>query len=210
MAETFPTWQQKVDAIKAACEWATGVCGDWKYKARAFELPENNEAWFELSMGRIRSLGIDDICRIDNIDPATGQPDVEYPRKDVVVGQRQFFVELRTFNRDQEQDVVAWVVADRARTRLRLPYARDEFFRAAKIGLAELFEVVPMPSPQNVVQERWQSEAVLEMDLTTSIVESDGAAIGTWIESLEISSNLRNTGGDPLAATLQLDNEVMP
>lgn len=210
MAEAFPTWQQKVDAIKAACEWATGVRGDWKYKAEAFSLPENNDAWFELSMGRIRTLGIDDICSIDNGVPVGGGAGAEFPRSDLVVGQRQFFVELRTFNRDQEQDVVAWIIADRARAKLSLPYVREEFFTPAQIGIAELFEVVPMPSPQQVVQERWQSEAVLEMDLTTSIVESDGAAIGTFIESIEVSSNLINSGGDPLAAILQLDNEVMP
>lgn len=210
MAEAFPTWLQKVEAIRQACEWATGVCGDWKYKQRAFELPEDNDAWFELSMGRIRSLGIDDLCWVDNIDPNTGDPNVDSPAKQVMVGQRQFFVELRTFNRDQEADVVAWAVAERARTRLRLPYARDAFLSAAQIGLAELFEVVPMPSPQQVVGDRWQSEAILEMDLTTSIIESDGAAIGTWIESVAITSKLRNPGGVLLDPSIQLQNEVMP
>ena len=74
-----------------------------------------------------------------------------------------------------------------------------------------MFEVVPLPSPQTVVQDRWQSEAVLEMDLTTSIIESDGAAIGTWIESVAVSSNtLKNSGGVPLAAGIQLTDEVMP
>ncbi|MDP6424349.1 MAG: hypothetical protein QGG14_06370 [Planctomycetota bacterium] len=214
--EIYPTWQQKVDAIKDACEWATGVCGDWKYKSRAFELPDDNDAWFTLAMGRIRELGVDETCYEDNgIDrpPNPGDPPLaggEFPRSDVMVGQRQMFVELRTFNRDQEQDVVAWVVAERARTRLRMQYARDRWFIPNKVAISELFEVVPMPTPRQVVAGRPQSEAVLEMDFSTVVAESDGAAIGTWIEQVEVSSQLKNPGGVLLDPSIQLNEEVMP
>jgi hypothetical protein len=207
--EIYPTWLQKCDAIRDACAWATGVCGDWAYKKEAFELPEDNEPWFELRMGRMRELGVDDICYTDNGVPA-GDPGGEFPRQDTIVGQRQFFVEMRTFNRDQEQDVVAWLVADRARTRLRLPYAKERFLTPVNVALAELFEVVPMPTPRAPVEQRWRSEAVLEMDLTTVVAETDGAAIGTWIESVEISSDLKNCAGVSLDPSIQLDNEVMP
>lgn len=206
----FPTWQAKTEAIRQACEWATGVCGDWKYKKEAFSLPDNNTAWFELKMGRMRELGVDEIRSSDNIDPNTGLPNVENPRLETVCGQRQFFVELRTFNRDQEHDAVAWLVAERARARLRFPYVRDRWFRAHAISIVELFEVVPMPDPKKVEQQRWLSEAILEVDLATVIVETDGAAIGTWIETVEISSKLHNPGGVLLDPTIQLDNEVMP
>ena len=207
--EIHPTWLQKVNALRDACAWATGTHGDWAYRKEAFGDPDDNDPWFELRMGRMRELGVDDLCYIDNGIPA-GDPGGEEPRQDMIVGQRQFFVELRTFNRDQEQDVVAWVVAERARTRMRLPYVRERFLNPVSVTLAELFEVVPMPSPRAPVELRWQSEAVLEMDFATVVAETDAAAVGTWIESVRVSSDLKNCAGVSLDPSIQLDNEVMP
>lgn len=208
-SEIYPTWLQKCDAIRDAVAWATQTHGDWAYRKEAFSDPDDNDPWFELRMGRMRELGVDDVCYLDN-GTTPSDPGGEFPRQDVIVGQRQFFVEMRVFNIDQEQDVVAWNVATRARTRMRLQYLKDRWFIPNQIGIAELFEVVPMPAPRQPVELRWRSEAVLEMDLVTAVAETDTAAIGTWIETVEVSSNLKNCAGVPLDPSIQLDNEVMP
>ncbi len=207
---TTPTWENKTDAIRDSIKWASGVFGDWKFKHKAFQLPKNNEPWFELKMGRIRPLGIDEIRNEDNIDPITEEPDVTNPRRELVCGQRQFFVEARFYGRDQSHDVVAWLIAERARARLRFDFPRDEWLKPNEVAISEMLEVVPMPEPLQVVVERIQSEAVFELSFATSINEFDSAAVGTWIESVEISSNLLNAGGVSLDPRIQMINEVLP
>jgi hypothetical protein len=204
------TWLDKTEALRDMIAWASGVCGDWKFKAAASGLPDDNVAWFELRMGRINALGIDETRYTDNIDPVTGLPDVNSPRKDTQCGQRVFGVEARFFNRDQEQDVVAWVAADRTRSRLRMGYAREEWLDPNVLSIVEIADVFAMPNPTQAVQMRWQSEALFEMSFATVIAEDDDAAVGSWIESVEISSTLRNPGGVPLDPAVQLNNEVMP
>ena len=135
-------------------------------------------------------IGIDEIRYEDNIDPSTGEIDVENPRADVVCGQRSFTVEIRFKNRDQEHDSVAWVVAERTRARLRMSYPRDEWLRPNVVGIVELHQVIPMPDPRGAVEMRWQSEAVLEVNVTTAIAERDPSAVGTWIEKVEVAGTL--------------------
>lgn len=211
MAQPFPTWAQKTEALRKAISWAArGICGDWAYKKEAFTLPENNNPWFDLRMGRMLEVGVDEVRSENNIDPVTGNPNSANPRADVVYSQRQFMIEARFFSFDQEHDTVAWLVADRARSRLRFPVVRDRFLKPAGISIVELLQIFPMPTPREVVDMRWQSEAVLEMDFFTTLCERDDAAVGTWIETVEMSSTLKNPGGVPLDPKLQLSNEVMP
>lgn len=211
-------WANKLEWLTRGMEWATGVCGVWKFQMDAFQAPENNDPWFELRMRRIFETGQDEVCQVDNIDPVTGLPDATSPRAEVVVGQREFLCELRVFGRDQEHDVVAWVIAERARTRMRLPYFRQTFLSPPpaddiiqpEMSLITLFDVVPMPSPEQVVMDRWQSEAVLEMRLATVVRESDGAAVGTWIEKVALSSDklLQPDGETPLDDSIQIDTLI--
>lgn len=210
-AQLHPTWSQKTEAIRAAIQWAAfNICGDWKFKKEATSLPDDNDAWFELRMGRLLEVGTPDIGHEDNIDPTTGDPDVESPRKEVIYSGREMYVEVRFFSRDQEHDAVAWVVADRARSRLRMPYVKERFFSPVGLSILEFLEIFPMPSPEKVVEYRWESEALFEMQFFTILSEVDNAAVGTWIETVEITSELKNPGGVPLDSKLQLDKEVMP
>ncbi len=223
MGTLGPTWKTKLDTLTRGLEWASGVCGVWKFQDDAFQAPESNDPWFELRMQRIFAVGgADEVLQCDNIDPATGLPDATNPRKEVVVGQREFRAEFRAFGRDQDHDVVAWVIAERTRTRMGLGYFRDEFLNkqpqvddpaavpSANMALVELFDVFPMPPTNQVIMDRWQSEAVLEMRLSTTTAEDDAAAVGTWIEKVEISSNLLQPDGTtPLAPTLQLNNRLI-
>lgn len=210
-AQLHPTWQQKTEALRAAIAWAgMGIAGDWKFKKEATSLPNDNDAWFELRMGRLLESGVPDIGHEDNIDPTTGLPDVDNPRKEVIYTAREFYVEARFFCRDQEHDAVAWLVADRARSRLRMPYARERFFLPVGLSILEFTDLFPMPTPEKVVMDRWQSEALFEMQYFTILTETDNAAVGTWIETVELTSNLKNPGGVPLDPKLQLDKEVIP
>jgi len=222
MATLGPNWQTKLKTLTRGLEWASGVCGVWKFQADAFQAPESNDPWFELRMARVFSIGSDEVLQCDNIDPETSAIDVVDPRKEVVVGQREFRCEFRAFGRDQDHDVVAWVIAERTRTRMGLPYFRDEFLNktprsddpaavpSADMAIVELFDVFPMPPTNQVIMDRWQSEAVLEMRLSTTVAEDDPAAVGTWIEQVEISSNLLEPDGEtPLDSSIQLNDRLI-
>lgn len=220
MSNIGPTWQDKLDTLTRGLEWASGVSGVWKFQDDAFQAPQNNKPWFELRMRRIFSLAPDEVRDCDNIDPATGNPDVTNPRKEVVIGQREFRCEMRVFGRDQDHDAVAWVIAERTRTRMRLPFFTNEYLNkppedpdnvpSANISLIELFDVVAMPAPVKDVQHRVQSEAILEMRLATAVAEDDAASTGTYIEKVEISSDLLQPDGvTPLAEALQLNDRLI-
>ncbi len=222
MSVIGPDWKTKLDTLTRGLEWASGVCGVWKFQDDAFQAPESNDPWFELRMARVFSIGPDETVQCDNVDPVTKLPNEVNPRKEVVIGQREFRCELRAFGRDQDHDVVAWVIADRARTRMGLAYFCDEFLNktpdpndpaavpSANMAIVELFDVFPMPPTNKVIMDRWESEAVLEMRLATTVAEDDPAAVGTWIEKVEISSNiLQPDGVTPIDSSLQLDNRLI-
>ena len=222
MSVIGPDWKTKLDTLTRGLEWASGVCGVWKFQDEAFQAPESNDPWFELRMARVFSIGPDETAQCDNIDPVTKLPDKKNPRKEVVIGQREFRCELRAFGRDQDHDVVAWVIAERTRTRMGLSYFCDVFLNktpypndpaavpSANMAIVELFDVFPMPPTNQVIMDRWQSEAVLEMRLSTTVAEDDPAAVGTWIEKVEISSNIKQPDGvTPIDPSLQLDNRLI-
>jgi hypothetical protein len=220
MTTVGATWQHKLDSLTRGLEWASGVCGAWAFQADAFQAPDHNDPWFELRMGRITRLGQDEVCSVDNIDPSTGLPDVTNPRAEIAVGQREFIAQLRVYGRDQEHDTVAWAIAEKCRTRMHLDYFNTTFLRIPfidgaanamdpQLAIVDLFDVVAMPKPEQVISNRWQSEAVLEMRMSTKVAETDGAAIGTWIEKVQLTSdNLLQCGGDPLDASLQIDTLI--
>lgn len=221
MATIGPDWATKMATLTRGLEWASGVQGVWKFQADAFQAPQNNDPWFELRMRRVFAIGKAEGLDVDNIDPATGAIDVTNPRKEVAVTQVEFRCEMRVLGRDQDHDTVAWVIADTARTRMGLPYFRDGYLNktpdpndpaavpSANMSVIELFDVVPMPGPE-VVADRWQSEAILELRLATTTVQDDPAAVGTWIEKVEISSNLLQPDGEtPLPTPLQLDDRLI-
>ncbi len=222
MSVIGPDWKTKLETLTRGLEWASGVRGVWKFQDEAFQAPESNDPWFELRMARVFSIAPDETVQCDNVDPVTALPDVESPRKEVVIGQREFRCELRAFGRDQDHDVVAWVIAERTRTRMGLAYFRDEFLNktpdpndpaavpSANMAIVELFDVFPMPPTNQVIMDRWQSEAVLEMRLATTVAEDDPAAVGTWIEKVEISSKIKQPDGvTPIDSSLQLDNRLI-
>ncbi len=217
-----PTWSDKLDILTRGLEWATGVSGVWKFQHEAFQAPQANDPWFELRMMRVFAIGNAEVVNAENIDPNTGLPDVTNPRKEIAVSQKEIRCDMRVFGRDQQHDVVAWVIADQARTRMRMPYFTDEFLNrqttledtddvpSANLAIVELFDIVPMPPPQEVISNRWQSEAMFEMRLSTSTAEDDPAAVGAIIEAVEITSNLLQPDGvTPLDPSIQLTDELI-
>lgn len=212
-----PSWGDKLDTLTRGLEWASGVQGVWKYQHDAFQAPNSNDPWFELRMMRVFAIGNAEIVHEDNIDPLTDDLDDENPRKDIAVSQKEFRCDMRVFGRDQSHDVVAWAIADSTRTRMRFPYFTDEFLNqqggqapSANIAIVELFDIVPMPPTPKVVQDRWQSEAMFEMRLSTTAAEDDPAAVGSIIQAVELTSNLLQPDGTtPLDPSIQLDDELI-
>lgn len=206
VALTFPTWRQQTAAIKQAITVAgNNICGDWKFRKASHSLPENNVTWFELRPGPIQELGPDEVVQCDNIDPVSGLPVADNPRIELLVGQRTFIVQLRVFSRDQEPETNAAFALEDIRSALRFPFIIEKYLGPADVSIVEMFTVIPMPDPPKSVDLRWQSEALLEIQFAMRVTTKSAMAIGTWIETVAITSDLRNL--DP---SLQLDAEVMP
>ena len=194
MTATAPDWPHKLLALQRAVHWAamrraTVVFRD---SNQADSARESGQPWITLALDRITSIGQDTVTLFDQ----GGGAYVE-----LYSGQRQFTVELRAYSREQSMGLQAWYLADQVRSRLRRSVvAREQWFTPSDIAIVELRDVVNL-SPRNWAG-RAESEAVLEMDLATSVCELDPANATTYIETVLLSSAI--TGLDP---SLDLTND---
>lgn len=223
MPYAHPTWKDKTDKILEALCWASKLEGAWANTKEAFRLREPNaEAWFEIRVRALREIGIDETIQRDlestgsKLQPGVDDPappgSLENPRQEEQCGQRQLTLDVRFFSGDTEHDSVAWVHADQTRARLRTSYVRNEFLRPVAVSIDTMFDVFALPTVSTPeTDDREESEASLELILATTIREIDEAAVGTWIESVQVTSNLKQPGGgSSLDSSLQLDNTEMP
>lgn len=214
----YPSWGQKTDAILDWVAWATSAKGSWFYTKQSRGTAQPNKPYFELFVRNIIEVGVPEVLQIDLENPPDQDTNgavplptatADDPRAEVVVSQREIQIDLHVHSFDQDTNQTAWVVADTARTRMRMPAPQERFIRGKGLGLIELFQVVNMPTPVETTDDRFFSEAVLEMRLATSVAASDESAVGTFIERTRITSNLIGVDGQPLNSAIQINNELM-
>ncbi len=221
----FPPWDQKVKAIQEWVSWATRAKGDWFYTNEARGTPQPNEPYFRLIMRRLLETGVPETLNVDleNLpeDPGMPLPDVtaENPRAEVTIAYRTMQIDLRIYSYDQDANQAAWAVADFARTRMRMPTPRERFLADYNVGLIDLFQVIHMPHRARAFEgnrdkptetdDRFYSEALIEMRMSTVVAESDASAVGTFIERTRVSGTLEHCTGDLLDPSLQIDDELM-
>lgn len=206
---SFPGWDKKTAAIVNWVSWAARAEGDFRYTNRERGNAQPNEPYFELHMRRLLAVGVPEVL---NVDLESDQSSSCYelpplfpgePRAEVVVTQKELEIDLHVFSFDQDANQSAWAVLDAARDRMWFPTGKERYLGPAGIAVIELFQVLHMPSPIVATDNRFFSEAVLEMKLSTAVARTDESAVGTWIENCLMTGRLSNI------AALNLDDEPM-
>lgn len=195
MGFNFPDFPQKFDALRDALIWASGCDIFWINQNDGGIVREENKVWGELKPLRISSVGVDE-KRNEETDDATN------PRREIICGNRIIQFQLNMRSRNQEHRYTGWYAAEEARTKLRSDFALNRFFKPFDLGIATISDILDVPE---TFDDRLEDIAILEINLNTSLNITDAAMVGTWIESIEATSNLI-----PLGASLQLNDEVMP
>lgn len=180
MTAIAPDWPHKMLALQSAVHWASGRAATVVFRDSnaADAARQSGRPWITLAVDRITAVGQD---TVEVEAQPVGDP------IEVYSGQRDFTIELRAYSREQALGLQAWYLADQVRTRLRRSvYAREQWLEPNNIAIREMRNVVNM-SPR-LVDGRAESEAVLELELSTAIRESDAANATTWIETVLLSS----------------------
>jgi hypothetical protein len=201
-----PDLDKKMEAVRDWLAWCSESNIIWIDQKDGGNFRKANRVWGELRPRQITRQGTDEI-RYEDVDNQAG--DAEFPRQDVLISWRQIAFELRMRSRDQEHRQSAWYAATRADARSSHRYGRNRWLKPMDLAFADAEAVVNMPT---IIEwdDRIEDVANWEFRLNTFLCDRDAAAVGTWIESIEVSSNIRNVVGEPLDASLQLNEESMP
>ena len=194
-----PDYADKFDALKSWACWATGLRVVWENQATK-QIREAGRPWGELSFQSLAPVG-PDVTVYEDVDNDDG--DAVNPRQDLICGHRILNVLLRTKSRSQEHRASAWFALAQAQGKYRSSYGRSQFLDPNDLKLNEVGEVLSLPPILH--DNRLEDVAVLELSYNTVFVDTDLAAIGTWIEQAEVTSDFRD-----LDDSLQLAAELMP
>ncbi len=191
----YPDLSHKFEAFREALEFSSGHEIFWINQNEGGIVREENTVWGELKPLSIASVGID-----EKRNEETG--DATNPRQEVICGNRIIRFQLNMRSRDQEHTYTGWYAAEATRTKLRSAFVRDQFLDPYDLSIATVGDVIDVPE---VFDERLEDVAILEFNLNTTLNITDAAMVGTWIEEIEVTSNLI-----PLDTSLQWNDEVIP
>jgi len=195
----------RMEAIKAWAKWASGKNVVWRYQSDGGRVREANTVWLDLAPTRIIRIGTDEVCYKD-IDNEAG--DATYPMQMVYVGLRKLQFELRAMSRSQEHTMSAWEALTNVHSKAFSRYAIDKYFQPYNMSLAELGDVFNMPLTK-IFDMRIEDVALFEFEMNTVLTDEDAHELGTYIETILISSDVQHDGGETsLPDSVQLDNEV--
>lgn len=169
-------------------------------------------AWVEMRLRDIRMVGVDEVRQIDNVDDA-GSIDVDNPRAELVVAQRLLSFDVRVRSRSQSPRSSGWFAASRMQTRMNFRTGRDRYLSGVGVGMAGIPVVMNQPNTarvngidESVHDGRVEDLAIMELQLTTALCERDAQAVGSWIQSVEITGTLDGSLEDaPQVATFTVD-----
>lgn len=201
MAFDYPDFPEKFDAFRKAIEVASGCPIFWKFQSSEGRHREANRVWGELKPFSILPIGVDWIA---NVDEGVG----DFPRVEVLLGYRRIVFQLNFVSRSQEHITSAWYAAVNAQSRIRFPFINTEFFAPNCMAIETVGQVLDVPDGQ-IWDDRVEDVALLEITMSTTLEARDAAAVGTWIEVVSITSNLKNPGGVSLDPSLQWGLELM-
>ncbi len=190
-------WQKIQDTLK---EWFANISGlETHWFGEQIESLERPYAQLQVSSSN--SIGTDD--RREEYDDT--QPEGEQIVRSIY-GNRVFMLGCRVRTRDQTPTGAARWYLEKVRSSLYKISSLD-VFKEANLALVGSEAVINLDT---VFQQRQESEALLDIRFATAAVETDPRDRGTWIEKIEVSSDIKDPGGTSIPASLQFDEEEMP
>ncbi len=204
MTICFPPVAKRMEAVRDWTCWATGETTVWRDQADGGRVREPNEVWVTVRPTGIAKMGVDEIAYAD-VDNEAG--DAQYPRQEYIYSWRTVDFEIRAKSRSQEHDVSAWNALLTAHLKAYNRYGQDKYFAPYGWSLIDVSEIINMPSLET---HDLRVEDIALFTLSLNTVFLDAGAIGTWIETTEITSDIKDAGGTSLPASIQLDDEVLP
>lgn len=190
----FVTFQDQVEAWMAA---ETGLRVYWENQDRNWE---QAKAWGLLNIVAVVDNGVDDERYRDHPSPSAG---AELERN--VGGLRHVTVSVRVQSRTQRPaDQSARWYLEKLRTSLRDPQVRRTYFAPFDINL------IRMLSFQNLdFTEQRRTVSLGNMDVLFATT-ANRLGTETYVETIEVSSDVSDPDGNPISPSLQLDDVVMP
>ena len=149
-----------------------------------------------------RHLGIDDIRETDltgGAPPAGEEIEVQ------ISGQRLITVAVRVKSRDQEPLRTARFYLEQLRTSLRKPAIRATHLQPASIAV-----VRAMPTNDLDFTRQKRVEAFTNMDVIFATVVNELDVATTYIETVRVTSDIKNPAGVSLPDELQLIDFDIP
>lgn len=195
-----PTLPQKMEAIRNAISWAgRGLPVFFVRQKEGGRIREPNRNWGEIELFSIRTIEQDYVTDIDRDNETGNDPE---PRQEIAIGTRQITLQLSIRSRTQEPEKSGWY--DATDLSLRLAYSRvaDIWLRPNNIVLNQISVI--NDKPYNY-ENRIEDLALFELVFLTVIEDNDSTARGTWIESIDVTSEI-----DDMQEALQMDKEIFP
>lgn len=202
MTFSSPDLPAKFEALKSALEWASGISVYWRDQSTG-RRKEANEVWGELQLFSIARLGDDDIRLEDGSDP-------DWPLIPTQSGARVLRFQFHAMSRSQTLVSTAWYALSKAQSRIKAPYAYENWFNDYELGIAAVGDVLDVPQGR-VFDKRVEDVALMELEVNTVLTDVDADTAISYIESVKLStSGILYADGTPLPDALQLDDEVIP
>lgn len=190
-------WQKIQDALIEWFQLATGLPVMW-YGEDA----ENTQPPFgELQVTSSTGLGIDERRETYDDTQATGEEVVR-----TQFGNRLFMLNCRVETRDHRPARSAHYYLEKVRTALFQTYSQTRF-RAANLAVVG---AEPLINLDTFFNDRQKSEARLDIRFATIIEETDPRDRGGFIDTVLVTSDILDPGGDSLSNSLQMDDQEMP
>lgn len=158
-----------------------------------------------LSWVSARGVGTDEV-RID-VDSGAAKPSPNLTP--VQLGQRSLTLQISIEVHDQRATAHARMLLEQLRDRVRWPSSMKTL-RTANLGLANVGTVTPADYRVSAPVPRWISRCLLEVTFNATTEEVDTAGKFPSIETVEVTSHIKNPAGVEVAPSLQLIAEEMP
>lgn len=190
-------WAVQQAAIEKWFKGVTGLPVSWDKQAAQ----NNKRPSAELGVFSFKGVGEDEL-RFEVDDDADDGRDLLY----TVVGHRLFTLTCKVRSRDNRPGYAAAAYLEKARTSLAFPSTRT-IFSDAEIALVNAEALVELPGS---FDNREESFAVLDIHLSTVVNESDESEFATYINTVEVTSDLIDLDGNSLPNSIQISGEEIP
>ena len=192
-------WDLIQTALGEAFKNTTGLPVFWLDEKPEMGIFNNACGRGTLSITVPAALGVDDIRYTETAGAPAGK---ELTRH--ICGNRTFTLNAKVDTFDHSEARAAWYYLERFRTLLFSSGLREKL-RAVGVSLAR---TGPIVSLNRALGSRIVSSAALDVIMSAAVTLEDCKE--TYIEKVLVSSNILDAEGNPISATIQLQNEEMP